>query len=115
MGQQGSLTIPELQQPTEVKAAAAKFHDRPNSPFSEATGRWWEIISPSLTSYFSISFPALFGYQTAWTEWNLLSSLSPPFPGSWKIGVSLAHWKVSLQCQAWPVGEKDGAFFIAPL
>lgn len=82
MGQQGSLTIPELQQPKDVKAAATKFHDRPNSPFSEATGRWWEIISSSLTSYFSISFPlCLTGYQVAaWTEWNCLSPLGPPFP-----------------------------------
>lgn len=57
MGQRGSLAIPELQQPTEVEAAAAEFQDTPNSPLSEAPGTWWEIICPSLTSYFSISSP----------------------------------------------------------
>lgn len=79
MGPQGSPAIPERHQPQgNVKAAATEFLTEPTVDYS--LRRWREIIT-SLTSYFPISFPktlCLTCYQVAaWTEWNLLSPLSP--------------------------------------
>lgn len=89
MGQQGSPVISELQQTRgEFRAAATEFHDGANSRLSEVTGAGEMernyIPKPRVLLLHLPPRRTLFltCYQVAaWTEWNLLSPLSPPFPG----------------------------------
>lgn len=87
MGQWDSLAIPEHQLPTgEAKGAAAELQDGANSQLSDVTGS--EEMMGNYIPKSPILFPHLLPlhltcYQVAaCTEWNLLSPLSPPFPGS---------------------------------
>lgn len=120
MGQQGCPAIPELQAPTEVKAAAMELNDGTHSRLSEVTGlgRLEGDYIPKLLILFPHLLPSQTLYLTCYqvaaleTEWNLLSLLSP-CSGVVERLASLVPWRLNLQCLA--RGEKDGTSLIAPL
>lgn len=95
MGQQGSPAIPEFQRPSgQVKVVATELNDGANSRLSEVTGPGEMEGNHSPEPH--VLVPQLLPRQTlyltccrlaAWTEWNLWSPLSPPFPDNGELGL----------------------------